>query len=66
MKTHHTSLYHSIDNPKPSNVLKQELVTWERTESGLRKSRVERSFDTDKHSLDNHISTPLPLPPYQD
>ena len=50
MKTHHTSLYHSIDNPKPSNVLKQELVTWERTESGLRKSRVERSFDTDKHS----------------
>ena len=65
MKTHHTSLYHSIDNPKPSNVFKQELVTWERTEFGLRISRVERLFNTDSHT-DNHISTPLPLPPYQD
>ena len=65
MKTHHTSLYHSIDNPKPSNVFKQELVTWERTEFGIRISRVERSFDTDKYSY-NHISMPLPLPLYQD
>ena len=65
MKTHHTSLYHSIDNPKPANVFKQELVTWEKTEFGIRISRVERSFDTDRHS-DNHISTPLPLPSYQD
>ena len=65
MKTHHTYLYHSIDNPKPSNVFKQELVTWERTEFGLRISRVERSSDTDRHS-DNHISTPLLLPSYQD
>ena len=64
MKTHHTSLYHSIDNPKPANVFKQELVTWERTEFGLRISRIERSFDTDRQS-DNHISTPLQLPPYK-
>ena len=64
MKTHHTSLYHSIDNPKLSNVFKQELVTWERTEFGLQISRIERSFDTDRHS-DNHISTPLPSLSYQ-
>ena len=64
MKTHHTSLYHSIDNPKSANVFKQELVTWERTEFGLRINRIERSFDTDTHS-DNHISTPLQLPPYK-
>jgi len=50
MKTHDNSLYHSIDNPKLSNVFKQELVTWERTEFGIRISRAERSFDTDKHS----------------
>ncbi|MDC3312176.1 hypothetical protein OAW28_05960 [Alphaproteobacteria bacterium] len=45
MKTHHTSLYYLIDNPKPFNLFKQKLATWQKTCVALRIRRVERSFD---------------------
>ena len=65
MQTHHTSLYHSSENPKPSDVFKQELVPEKKTEFGFQISNVERSCNIDRHS-DAHISTPLLLPLYQD
>ena len=60
MTTHHVSLYHPKTNPPEGTVLKQELVTYQQTGSGLKITKLERSFTSDDH-LDNYTSAPLPL-----
>jgi hypothetical protein len=60
MTTHHVSLYHSKTNQPESTVLKQELVTYQQTSSGLKITKLERSFSNGDH-LDNYASTPLVL-----
>ena len=58
MTTHHVSLYHSKTNQPDSTVLKQELVTYQQTSSGLKITKLERSFGNSDH-LDSYTSTPL-------
>ena len=60
MTTHHVSLYHSKTNQPDSTVLKQELVTYEQTASGLKITKLERSFGSGDH-LDSYTSSPLVL-----
>ena len=60
MTTHHVSLYHSRTNQPESKVLKQELVTYEQTSSGLKITKLERSFTGDSH-LDSYTSSPIIL-----
>jgi hypothetical protein len=60
MTTHHVSLYHPKTNEPDSNVLKQELITYEQTASGLKITKLERSFSNRDH-LDSYTSTPLVL-----
>jgi len=58
MTTHHVSLYHSKTNEPDSNVLKQELITYQQTSSGLKITKLERSFSNRDH-LDSYTSAPL-------
>ena len=58
MTTHHVSLYHSKTNQPDSTVLKQELFTYQQTSSGLKITKLERSFSNGDH-LDSYTSTPL-------
>ena len=60
MTTHHVSLYHSKIKQPHSTVLKQELITYQQTSSGLKITKLERSFSNRDH-LDNYTSTPLLL-----
>ncbi len=60
MNTHHVSLYHSRTNQTESKVLKQELVTYEETSSGLKITKLERSFTGSSH-LDSYTSSPIIL-----
>ena len=60
MTTHHVSLYHPETNQPDITVLKQELVTYQQTPSGLKITKLERSFSNRDH-LDNYTSAPLLL-----
>ena len=60
MTTHHVSLYHSKTKQPDSTVLKQELITYEQTASGLKITKLERSFGSGDH-LDSYTSSPLVL-----
>ncbi len=60
MTTHHVSLYHPKTNQPESTLLKQELVTYQQTSSGLKITKLERSFSNADH-LDNYTSAPLVL-----
>ena len=60
MTTHHVSLYHPKTNQPDITVLKQELVTYEQTPSGLKITKLERSFSNRDH-LDSYTSSPLLL-----
>ena len=60
MTTHHVSLYHSKTTQPDSTVLKQELITYEQTASGLKITKLERSFSNRDH-LDSYTSSPLLL-----
>lgn len=62
MSTHHTSLYNSDDNQPTGPVLKQELVTYEQTDFGLKITKLERVFNNAEHK-DTFTSTPIALPP---
>ena len=62
MTAHHVSLYHSKTNQPDSTVLKQELITYEQTASGLKITKLERSFSNRDH-LDSYTSAPLVLSP---
>ena len=55
MTTHHVSLYHSKTKQPDSTVLKQELITYEQTASGLKITKLERSFSNRDH-LDSYTS----------
>ena len=58
MTTHHVSLYHPNTNQPDSTVLKQELFIYQQTASGLKITKLERSFSNADH-LDNYTSAPL-------
>ena len=60
MTAHHISLYHSINNQPDDTVLKQELITYQQTASGLKITKLERSFSDGDH-IDNYLSAPLLL-----
>ena len=60
MNKHHTSLYNSTDNKSDNSVLKQELVTYERTDFGLKINKLTRTF-SDATYDDVYTSTPLVL-----
>ena len=60
MKTHHISLYHTKNNQPDSNVLKQELITYEQTASSIKITKLERSFRGGDH-LDSYTSAPIVL-----
>ena len=64
MSIHHTSLYNTNDNKPITRVVKQELITYEQTEFGLKIAKLERSFTVVEHS-DNYTSTPLVLAPFE-
>jgi len=55
MTTHHVYLYHSKTKQPDSTVLKQELITYEQTASGLKITKLERSFSNRDH-LDSYTS----------
>ena len=60
MTTHHVSLYHSKTNQPESTLLKQELAPDKQTSSGLKITKLERSFSNADHR-DNYTSEPLVL-----
>ena len=60
MSIHHTSLYNTDDNKPLTGVVKQELVTYEQTEFGLKIAKLERSFTGAEHT-DSYTSTPFVL-----
>ena len=60
MTVRHASLYNTENNQPAGKVLKQELITYEQTDYGIKISRLERSFGADSHS-DSYESKPLPL-----
>ena len=49
MTTHHVSLYHSKTKQPDITVLKQELITYQQTSSGLKITKLERSFSNRDH-----------------
>ena len=60
MSIHHTSLYNTDDNKPLTRVVKQELITYEQTEFGLKIAKLERSFTEKEHS-DSYTSSPIPF-----
>ena len=60
MKTHHISLYHTKNNQPESTVIKQELITYQQTTSGINITKLERSFRGGDH-LDSYTSSPIVL-----
>ena len=60
MTTHHTSLYDDKTNPAPTMVISQELLTTEKTEYGVRITKLKRQFNGDG-STDSYESEPIPL-----
>ena len=60
MTTHHISLYDHKTYPAPENVFKQELITYQQTEYGLKVTKLERSFRDSEH-LDSYTSSPIAL-----
>lgn len=63
MSYHHTSLYNTDDNKPVTRVVKQELITYEQTEFGLKIVKLERSFTGAEHT-DSYTSTPIVLTPF--
>jgi len=62
MSIHHTSLYNTDNNKPVTRVVKQELITYEQTEFGLKIAKLERSFTGAEHT-DSYTSTPIVLTP---
>jgi hypothetical protein len=62
MSYHHTSLYNIDDNKPVTRVVKQELITYEQTEFGLKITKLERSFTGAEHT-DSYTSAPIVLTP---
>jgi hypothetical protein len=53
-------LFDKDNNPAPKSVFKQELVTWEETESGLVRKSLTRHFKSGDHH-DSYVSEPMVL-----
>ena len=62
MTLHHTSLYNADTNQPSAPVLKQELITYEQTEFGLKLTKLERTFSGEAHA-DSYTSSPIVLTP---
>ena len=62
MTFHHTSLYNSDTNKPSARVLKQELITYEQTEFGLKLTKLERTFSGEVYA-DSYTSSPIVLTP---
>ena len=69
MKKINSKIFYSSSktNPKSYNVLeppisvfRQELVTWENTKDGIKRTTIVRSFNNNKH-VDNYISEPFTI-----
>ena len=60
MTKRHVSLYNKNENPAPVSVIKQELVTMEQTEQGVRITRFKRHFKPDE-ILESFESEPVLL-----
>ena len=60
MTFHHTSLYNSDTNKSSARVPKQELITYEQTEFGLKLTKLERTFSGEAHA-DSYTSSPIVL-----
>ena len=43
---------------KPNSIFRQELATWEYTDSGIKRTTIIRIFDGNKH-IDSYISEPI-------
>ena len=49
----------NLNNSKvPTSVFRQELVTWEHTENGIKRTTVVRNFSDDKNT-DSYTSEPI-------
>ena len=48
----------SIDLEPPVSVFRQELVTWENTKNGMKRTTLIRNFSNNGH-VDNYISEPF-------
>ena len=44
----------------PVSVFRQELVTWENTKNGIKRTTIIRSFNNNKH-VDSYISEPFTI-----
>ena len=60
MKPHHIFPYQTKNNQPDSNVLNQELITYQQTSSGINITKLERSFRGSDH-LDSYTSSPIVL-----
>ena len=67
MKKTNTSMFYetsecsleNLNNSKvPTSVFRQELVTWEHTENGIKRTIVVRNFSDDKNT-DSYTSEPI-------
>ena len=53
------SFSENLSNIKvPVSIFRQELVTWEYTENGIKRTTVVRNFSDNKH-IDNYTSEPI-------
>ena len=57
--TDHVSKSCNVLEP-PLSVFRQELVTWESTKNGIKRTTIVRSFNNNKH-VDNYISEPFTI-----
>ena len=53
-----SSLENLNNNKVPTSVFRQELVTWEHTENGIKRTTVVRNFSDDKNT-DSYTSEPI-------
>lgn len=60
MTKRHVSLYDNNDNPAPVSVVRQELVTIEQTEQGIRIARFKKRFKQGE-ILESFESEPIQL-----
>ena len=53
-----SSLENLNNNKVPASVFRQELITWEHTENGIKRTTIVRNFSDDKNT-DSYTSEPI-------
>ena len=53
-----SSLENLNNNKVPASVFRQELITWEYTENGIKRTTIVRNFSDDKNT-DSYTSEPI-------